>query len=62
MYNLIASDDFYVFLTHQLADEHGVKFMETSAKSGLNVESVSATYKHMHCSLALRDCGSKYSF
>lgn len=25
----------------QLADEHGVKFMETSAKSGLNVETVS---------------------
>ncbi len=25
----------------QLAEEHGVKFMETSAKSGLNVESVS---------------------
>ena len=27
----------------QLADEHGVKFMETSAKSGLNVETVSNT-------------------
>lgn len=25
----------------QLAEEHGVKFMETSAKSGLNVETVS---------------------
>ena len=26
----------------QLAEEHGVKFMETSAKSGLNVETVSS--------------------
>ena len=25
----------------QLAEEHGVKFMETSAKSGVNVEAVS---------------------
>lgn len=33
----------------QLAEEHGVKFMETSAKSGLNVETVCpilVTYVH----------------
>ena len=31
----------YIF---QLAEEHGVKFMETSAKSGLNVETVCHCY------------------
>ena len=30
----------------QLAEEHGVKFMETSAKSGLNVETVSTPAKN----------------
>ena len=30
----------------QLAEEHGVKFMETSAKSGLNVETVSSSLPH----------------
>ena len=32
----------------QLADEHGVKFMETSAKSGFHVETVSHTHTHTH--------------
>lgn len=31
----------FLFFFLQLAEEHGVKFMETSAKSGLNVETVS---------------------
>ena len=30
----------FFFNLLQLAEEHGVKFMETSAKSGLNVETV----------------------
>ena len=41
-------DIHFLYTILQLAEEHGVKFMETSAKSGLNVETVcpSDRYKY----------------
>ena len=30
-----------------LADEYGIKFMETSAKDNINIKEVSVTYLHM---------------
>lgn len=39
----------------QLADEHQVKFMETSAKSGQNVEQVSSGASHTDKPYALQE-------